>query len=107
VRTQTFEEIHHFIKHGDVIALRRELDNGLDPNLCKYSASLLMLTALEGNTQLGDLLISRGADVNKRDELGETALSFAAYKGFPSFVQLLLDRGAAMNLRPHGVSLSK
>jgi hypothetical protein len=92
----TFEEIHLLIKRGDVIALRRELDSGLDPNLSnKHSWSLLMLAALEGNTQLGDLLISRGADVNKRNKLGNTALSLAAHKGFLSFVQLLLDRGAS------------
>jgi ankyrin repeat protein len=91
-----FEEIHHLIKHGNVIALRRELDNGLDPNLSnKLSWSLLMLVALEGNTQLGELLISRGADINRRNKFGDTALSLAAHKGFLSFMQLLLDRGAS------------
>jgi ankyrin repeat protein len=103
-----FEEVHHLIKRGDIVALRRELDNGLDPNIVpKYRCTLLMLAALEGNTQIGELLISRGADVNAAVENhGDTALSLAAEKGHLPFVKLVMDHGAKTNVRPGGRSLS-
>jgi len=100
-----FEELHRVIKRGDTIALRKSLDEGLDPNLSnKYSWTLLMLAALEGNTQLGELLISRGADVNKWNFFG-TALLCAAHKGHLSFVELLLKNGASKNCAPESSSL--
>jgi len=38
---------------------------------------LLMLAAIEGNTTIADLLVSRGADVNRANKFGDTALSLA------------------------------
>ena len=100
-----FDELHRIIKHGDTIALRKLLDKGLDPNRSnKDSWTLLMLAAFEGNTQLGELLISRGADVNKWNFFG-TALLCAAHKGHLSFVDLLLKNGASKKCAPEGFSL--
>jgi ankyrin repeat protein len=103
-----FQEIHKLIKRGDIIALRKLLDEGLTPNLSnKYSWTLLMLAALEGNNLLGELLISRGADLNKLNDFGETALSLAAHQGHLLFVDLLLKNGASKDCSPHGVSLEQ
>jgi len=104
----TFEEAEHLIKRGDILSLRRELDNGLDPNLTfKYNCTLLMLTAFVGNTQIAELLISRGADVNVMDKHGDTALTTAAGQGFLPFVQLLLAHGAKPTIRLRGRSISR
>ena len=52
----TFDEASKVIKKGDLIRLRKELDDGLDPNLCnEYSWTLLMAAAMEGNTSIGQL----------------------------------------------------
>jgi ankyrin repeat protein len=99
----TFDAAHKLIKKGDVLGLRQELDKRMSPNLSnQYSWSLLMLAAMEGNTSIGELLISRGADVNAINDFGETALSLAAHKGHVSFVRALLTNGASPDCRPHG-----
>jgi len=43
-------------------------------------------------------LLDEGADVNSRDELGDTALIEAAYSGNTEVVKELLLRGADINL---------
>jgi ankyrin repeat protein len=103
-----FDALHRVIKKGDVIALRRELDAGLDPNLRNRLAwTLLMLCAMEGDTQLAELLISRGANLDSENDFGETALSLAAHGGHTSFVKMLISMGASVDSRPHGCSLEQ
>jgi ankyrin repeat protein len=102
----TFDALHRLIKKGDVISLSRELEGGVSPNLSnQFSWTLLMLAALEGNTNIGELLISRGADVNATNNFEETALSLASHNGHTRFIQRLLAHGASTNCRPHGSSL--
>jgi uncharacterized protein len=102
----TFDDYHRVIKKGDVLGLRRALEAGeVDPNLCnRFSWSLLMLAALEGNTTLAELLLERGAAVNSVNNAGETALSLAAHKGHLPIVRMLLHRGASPDVQPHGSS---
>ncbi len=103
----TFNGAHKLIKSADLSALHRELDDGLDPNFSnEFSWSLLMLAALEGDTSIGALLISRGARVDAANDFGETALSLAAHHGHTGFIQLLLANGAQKSCRPHGHSLT-
>ena len=102
----TFDEAHRAIKKGDLTRLRRELNNGLNPNLANRSFwTLLMLAAMEGNTSVGSLLIEKGADLDTRNKFRSTALSLAAHTGHPSFVKLLLERGASLECYPFGNDL--
>lgn len=102
----THDEAHRLIKKGDLVSLRHELDGGMSPDLSnKFSWTLLMLAALEGNTAVGELLISRGASINKTNDFGETALSLAAHGGHTGFIRILLDHGASIHCRPHGTTL--
>src|SRR6266851_2549949 len=88
----TFDQAHRAIKHGNLASIRQALDAGMDANLSnKFSWTLLMLAGIEGNTGVGELLIKRGADPNKVNDGGETALSLAARAGHVRFVELLLD----------------
>jgi len=66
-----------------------------------------MLSAIEGNTTIGQLLISRGSDVNATNNFGETPLALAAQAGHAPFVQLLLSNGASTNCFPHGRPLGE
>ena len=85
-KMMTFDTLHRFIKRGDLLSVRRELNAGVDPNLLnRFGWSLLMLAAIEGDTSIGELLISRGADVDAINKVGETALSLAAHKGHLPF----------------------
>jgi ankyrin repeat protein len=102
----TFDAAHRLIKHGDLIALRHELDGGMSPNLSnEFSWTLLMLAAIEGNAKMGELFISRGADVDATNNFGETALSLAAHAGHTPFISVLLANGASTDCHPHGQSL--
>ena len=42
-------------------------------------------------------LLSRGIDLNTRDQNGQTGLMLAAHAGHVAAVQLLIDHGAALN----------
>jgi ankyrin repeat protein len=99
----TFDDANKLIKKGDMIRLRKELQDGLSPNMAnQYSWTLLMIAALEGNTSIGSLLIESGAELDRRNESRETALSLAAHTGHPSFVGLLLTAGASLECQPFG-----
>jgi ankyrin repeat protein len=99
----TFAEAHTVIKKGDLISLRRALDEGLDPDLAnQFSWTLLMLAAMQGNSSIAELLVARRAHVNKTNDFGETALSLAAHFGHISFIKVLLIHGASPSCHPHG-----
>ena len=63
-----------------------------------------MDAAMEGNTSIGGLLIEKGADIDIRNRLRETALSLAANNGHLSFIKLLLQKGASLDCYPFGDS---
>jgi len=71
----------------------------------RFGWTPLMLTAIEGNTKIGQLLVERGADIAALNDSGENALSCAALTGHLRFVQLLVSQGANSDVRPHGNSL--
>jgi ankyrin repeat protein len=102
----TFEEAHRAIKTGQTKIIQEAVPATIGPNsMNRFGWTLLMLTALEGNTKIGALLLERGADVAALNQFGESALSLAAHKGHLKFVQLLMSRGASSDVHPHGYDL--
>jgi len=61
-----------------------------------------MLAALEGDTAVGRFLMRSGAELDRRNDFGETALSLAAHKGNVRFIELLIASGAVDLGLPHG-----
>ena len=59
--------------------------------------------AAAGHTQIVELLIRAGANVNLRDKLGFTPIASAAYAGYGEIVQLLIDAGADIQAPAGGV----
>ncbi|MGA2053488.1 MAG: hypothetical protein ABSH19_09265, partial [Opitutales bacterium] len=60
----TFAEAHRTIKRGLFQVLDEAISKGLSPNATnQYGWTLLMLTALEGNTKIGKLLLERGTNI--------------------------------------------
>jgi ankyrin repeat protein len=65
-----------------------------------------MLAAIEGNAAIGELLISRGAELDAKNKFGETALSLAAHGSHTHFIQVLLANGASTDCQPDGRNLN-
>jgi ankyrin repeat protein len=98
----TFEEAHRCIKLGDLISLRRALENNLDPNLSnRFAWTLLMLVAMKGDKSIAELLFAKGAKINATNDFGETPLSLAAHAGLVQLASWLLSNGASTDCYPH------
>ena len=91
----------HSLEAGDIAQLRAWLDAGLKPDyLADRIGTGLMIAAWRGDIPMMSLLVSRGADVNKANALGERALMHAAWRGHADAVKWLLARGAKINSDP-------
>jgi hypothetical protein len=55
--------------------------------------------AIKNQTDIADLLIAKGVNVNARDQSGAAPLHQAALKGYVAFATLLLEHGAEVNAR--------
>jgi ankyrin repeat protein len=91
--------------------VRPLLDRGADVNSKdnKWGRTTLLEAANRGHEAVVRLLLGHGADVNAKNEWGQTALHEAAYiwkelyreasRGYEAVVQLLLDRGTDINAK--------
>jgi len=59
--------------------------------------SMLIRSTINGHEPLVQYFLDLGADVNKKNNKGDTALMIASLKGYLPIVQLLLERGALVN----------
>ena len=89
---------------GDEAALLAWSDSGGQVNAtCVVDdvsgVTALMAAARYGHERMVDLLLQRGAEINKQKSDGFTALMLAAEKGHERVVELLLQHGAEANLQ--------
>ena len=58
-----------------------------------------MLSAMRGNLEISELLYSKGAEINARDENGDcyTILMHAVANGHEKLVKWLIGKGADVN----------
>ena len=83
---------------GDVGQAEEWLNAGLPPDFMgSRIGSGLMIGAWEGKPDLMRLFLSRGADINRINANGESAIALAAWRGNLEMVKWLLDRGARIN----------
>jgi len=74
-------------------------DIGEDLSVPEAILSQWMEAASKGDTQKVQALLGKGADVNAKDDMGETALIIAAYYGHTDTVKVLLEEGADVNAK--------
>ena len=103
-RSERQEEFYKAISSGDIAAVRKllQIDASLAKTNDRYSYRPLHWAAWGGRTDIGELLIQSGADVNAKAygafaTHNYTALHVAASKGHKEFVELLLKKGADVN----------
>lgn len=97
-----FEILKHPWQHIDMNTAIQMLDDGADVNALYEPAGYTPLhyAALKHHgydTTLTELLLARKADVNAVDKQGATPLIFAARKGAPALVKILLAHHADPN----------
>ena len=56
-----------------------------------------MVASLQGHEEVVKLLIEKGAEVNRTDKAGVTALMAASEQGHGEIVKLLIEKGAEVN----------
>jgi uncharacterized protein len=102
-------------KAADVAAIRLLLQHGALPDLASMdNVSPLMAAAGLGSSNTDtrgrfkteadaqaalELLLTAGAEVNRRDKLGLSALHGAAFQGWNKVVKLLVDHGADLHAK--------
>jgi len=96
----TSEELVLATKAGDIKTVKKLLGGGADVNAKdnKHHASLLMWAAHEGHTEVMNLLIQKGANIDTKKTTGETALWFAAQKGQLESLRILVHHDADVNV---------
>ncbi len=87
--------LHAAVRHGDARAVEHELAGGVDLN----QSAALELAILMGHGDIVDLLIARGADVNRPGLSGNLPIGLAVRRGQTELVRRLIDQGADINLR--------
>jgi len=89
------------LEMSDLAQVRAWLDAGFDPDsMADRVGTGLMFSAWFGDIPMMELLVARGADVNKANALGESALMHAAWRGKLEAVKWLLAKGARVNNEP-------
>ena len=86
------------VERGDTRSVRKWLDEGMPAD---YQADRigtgLMIAAWNGNIEMMELFLSRGANPRRVNNNGEQAVQLAAWNGHAKAVAWLLERGAVLN----------
>lgn len=95
------ELLHAAVRAGDLKRLQRLLASGIDANARDALGNpALFDAAWIGNTEVLGVLLDHGADVNARNEdTAGTSLWYAVHADHANAVNLLVARGARLDLR--------
>jgi ankyrin repeat protein len=94
------ESIWHAIEIGNINAVEKHLDAGIDVNATGSKwreVPLLHAATKSGHKGVVGLLISKGADVNATNVWGDTSLHVAASSGHKEIANLLISKGVDVN----------
>jgi HEAT repeat protein len=96
-RSQLNEKLMNAVKRGDLKAATVAISEGADPNFGgNIDYTVLIFAAVQGNVEVIDLLLTHGADVNKRYN-SRTPLHLAASHSQAGSINALIRGGADIN----------
>lgn len=89
-------ELEICIRNKDIKKMESLLDQGMDPNtvIDNDGNTLLHYAASSGQTEIVELLLRYRANINARNNNGDTPLHKAVYEQRENIVRILLERGA-------------
>ncbi|QPJ60928.1 MAG: hypothetical protein G3M70_03090 [Candidatus Nitronauta litoralis] len=92
------------VNRGLISAVEKLVKLGADIHLVSldYDKNALHMAAEAGHREIAEILLKNGAQIDKPDKNGVTALMHAAAKGHSGVAELLLSRGADVNLYDNG-----
>jgi ankyrin repeat protein len=94
------EGLHHAISNGDTKDVIKLLEySQYIPIVDGRHRTALALASKYGYSEIVQILLRAGADVNEKDVNGFTALMLSAYSGHADVVKILLEAGADVNVR--------
>ncbi len=70
------------------------IQEGIDVNTNVHGCTPLHCAARYGHKEVAELLITKGADINAKDDGGKTALSYAVEGGYTEIAEILRKHGA-------------
>ena len=87
--------IFDMARNGDAATLAAYLDAGVPATLTNTNGdTLVMLASYYGHESAVTALVERGADVDRRNNRGQTPLAGAVFKNETTIMELLLRAGA-------------
>jgi ankyrin repeat protein len=69
----------------------------------RHGHTCLMISCYKGHIEIAQLLLDAGADPNRKSVKGNTALHDCAESGCLAIIQLLIERGAKMDVDAYGI----
>ena len=92
-------DIHKAAKEGNIEAVKQHIAAGTDVNAKDRKGRLLAYCYYHGHKEIGELLITNGADMNAKSGRKEwTPLYLAIFLNRWEFAELLIAKGADVNL---------
>jgi uncharacterized protein len=96
-RREKLRRFEHAVIDGDLAALASLLDEGLPIESLALGRPLIHEGVIRKNLAMVELYLSRGGDVNAKDNGGCTALHFAAQEGHVEIATRLLAAGSEVD----------
>jgi hypothetical protein len=96
--------LHHAVISNQIEVVTILLNNGMNINSpCRCKWTPLHLAMHRGLKEMGEFLISKGADTSLRDSNGQTPLFMAIWSEFPHCAELLLSspNNVAVDVKDH------
>ena len=91
--------IHNAAGEGNIEAVKQHIAAGTDVDAKTRGETPLLWAARFGQSQVAELLIAEGADVNAKNVVGQTPLHWAAMAGHKEIIELLIAAGAEVNAK--------